>query len=92
MSAWSSTPPTEPGIYWARAPFLGETGEEPVRVELHPHFGIGWEEFVAERAKQRPEDQVPLEWAFAVRTIGSDVPYALGDFEAWGGRIVEEGP
>jgi hypothetical protein len=83
---WSTTPPTEPGFYWARALFLGE-GAEPVRVALHPHFAIGWEEFVAERERQRPEDRVPLEWSFEVKTIGSDVPYALTDFEAWGPRV-----
>ncbi len=94
MTVWSSAPPTEPGFYWASAPFLGTEGNtaEPVQVQLHPHFGIGWSEFVAERAAQRPEDRVPLEWAFEVRTIGSTVPYALGDFVSWGPRITVDLP
>ena len=94
MSAWSSTPPTEPGLYWASAPFLGPEGNaaEPVRVQLNPHFGIGWDEFVAERATQRPEDRVPIEWVFEVRTLGSEVPYSLGDVVSWGPRLSIELP
>jgi hypothetical protein len=92
MTTWTNDPPPAPGFFWAKARFLGPEGKaEPVRVEISPHFGVSWEEFAKEQAARSEEQRVPVEWVFQVYVFGTDVPYAIGDIDAWGPAIPQPG-